>query len=220
MWSQFLKSVCKWHWPGLKRDGWVVTLLDPIPWMSYWSTKCCMGWPPLQAPTLGQTWCITYLMAPVRCSAGKPWAQGIPDPRCWLGLQGPLLTFGCWIPQPTFRKLVESMSWWVRAVLVTPTQYHADAFNVLANLCRYHITSHTRLLTCILSALFSGLDKLNLSTSPTEPEPNKLAANGHQKTLWAPYSTAGRLQCRRSSKSYLPVSFCLRTIRSLHVLMF
>ncbi|KAI5103791.1 limb region 1 protein-like isoform X1, partial [Silurus meridionalis] len=28
-----------------------------------------------------------------------------------------------------------------------------------------------------------GLDKLNLSTSPTEPEPNKLSANGHQKTL-------------------------------------
>ncbi|XP_060784556.1 limb region 1 protein homolog [Neoarius graeffei] len=33
----------------------------------------------------------------------------------------------------------------------------------------------------LLKAL--GLDKLNLSTSPTEPEPNKLAANGHQKTL-------------------------------------
>ncbi|MCJ8732009.1 hypothetical protein PDJAM_G00205750 [Pangasius djambal] len=33
----------------------------------------------------------------------------------------------------------------------------------------------------LLKAL--GLDKLNLSTSPTEPESNKLAANGHQKTL-------------------------------------
>ncbi|XP_060729763.1 limb region 1 protein homolog isoform X2 [Tachysurus vachellii] len=33
----------------------------------------------------------------------------------------------------------------------------------------------------LLKAL--GLDKLNLSTSPTEPESSKLAANGHQKTL-------------------------------------
>ncbi|KAL7879393.1 hypothetical protein SRHO_G00016470 [Serrasalmus rhombeus] len=33
----------------------------------------------------------------------------------------------------------------------------------------------------LLKAL--GLDKLNLSNSPTEPEPGKIAANGHQKTL-------------------------------------
>lgn len=205
-------------WPCLIRShGWATGARSAV----------LEGWPPLQAPTLGQTLpdCTSEMfcwetLGPVfpelKVLAWPPRSVEAP-PR---NFQDRLLTFGCWIPQPTFRKLVESMSWWVRAVLVTPTQYHADAFNVLANLCRYHITPHTHLLTCILSALFSGLDKLNLSTSPTEPEPNKLAANGHQKTLWAPYSTAGRLQCRRSSKSYLHVSFCLRTIRSLHVLMF
>lgn len=34
----------------------------------------------------------------------------------------------------------------------------------------------------LLKAL--GLDKLQLSTSPTDPESGKLSANGHQKTLW------------------------------------
>lgn len=34
----------------------------------------------------------------------------------------------------------------------------------------------------LLKAL--GLDKLQLSNSPTDPESGKLSANGHQKTLW------------------------------------
>ncbi|XP_053352806.1 limb region 1 protein homolog [Clarias gariepinus] len=53
-------------------------------------------------------------------------------------------------------------------------------FAVVTTLCL--ITKFTSAIREeLLRAL--GLDKLNLSTSPTEPKTNKLAANGHQKTL-------------------------------------